>query len=243
MSKAPRSRAGRPPWVDFVAARLTPAIKALVVANATAFSFWVALPGAHPLLEHLALGPRALEQPWQLFTSLFVQNNAIGFLFGMIGLWFVGALVEHAVGTRRFLTLYFSAGIFANLATALVARALSRGELSFGCYLPVLALFVADGRIRGRTQVPILPNLYFQVRHIAMFWVIWAIVACLIDGSLSGLAGVLAATLTGYLLATPGGLREAYDTFRAKRQRQRYKVIDGGLPGRAKGGRSQKYWN
>ena len=229
--------------MDVVVARLTPAIKVLLVANATAFSFWVALPAAHPLLERLALGPRALVQPWQLLTALFIQNNFISFIFGMIGLWFVGALVEHAVGTRRFLTLYFAAGILGNLATALVARALSRDEMSFGCYLPVLALFVADGRIRGRTQVPILPNLYFQVRHIAMFWVAWAIVACLIDGSLSGLAGVLAATLAGYVLASPGGLREAYDSFRARRQRQRYKVLDGGLPGRAKGGRSHKYWN
>jgi hypothetical protein len=38
-------------------------------------------------------------------------------------------------------------------------------------------------------------------------------------------------------------LREAYETFRARRLRQRYKVIDGGVPGRAKGGRSHKYWN
>jgi hypothetical protein len=45
-------------------------------------------------------------------------------------------------------------------------------------------------------------------------------------------------------MGVPGGLRQAYETFRARRLRQRYKVIDGGLPGRAKkGGRSQKYWN
>jgi len=37
--------------------------RSLLVANATAFSFWVALPAAHPLLERLALGPRALVQP------------------------------------------------------------------------------------------------------------------------------------------------------------------------------------
>ena len=51
-------------------------------------------------------------------------------------------------------------------------------------------------------------------------------------------------TLVGYFMAAPGGLREAFDTFAPPCcPRQRYKVIDGGVPSRAKGGRSHKYWN
>jgi hypothetical protein len=75
-----------------------------------------------------------------------------------------------------------------------------------------------------------------------MFWVAFALVASAIDRNVPFIAGIIVATLAGFFLAAPGGLREVYGTFRARRQRQRYKVLDGGMPGRPKA-RPQKYWN
>jgi membrane associated rhomboid family serine protease len=225
-----------------IEARLTPTIKALVITNATLFSFYIFVRAARPLLAHLALGPTVLREPWQLVTSLFVEFQFLPFVFNLIGLWFVGALVERAVGTRRFLALFFTAGVLANVAIAFVGRALGTMDASTGCSLAILALFVAEGRLLGRTLLSITPSLQFQARHVAMFWVVWSVVACLLQGSFAALAGVVVTTATGYFMAGPGGWRELTETFRARRQRRRYKVLDGGVPGRAKG-RSQKYWN
>jgi membrane associated rhomboid family serine protease len=226
-----------------IAARLTPTIKALVVISATLFSFYVFVPASHPLLAHLALGPGVFHgELWQVFTAMFVQFDVLAFVFGLIGLWFVGAYIEHTQGARRFLTLFLSAGILANVAIGLVARLIGAPLVSDGYSLAVLALFVAFGRIQGRTQVLVLPSLGFQARHVAMFWVGWSILACVIGASWAGLAGVLVASAVGYLLAAPGGLRQLYDSFRARRLRQRYRVIDGGAPRRARN-RSQKDWN
>jgi membrane associated rhomboid family serine protease len=231
--------------MDTVASRMTPAIKALVIANAAIYLLYVFVKEARPLmLEHLAVGEHMLREPWQPVTSLFVHLDPLSLLFNIIGLWFVGAFIERTQGTRRFLTLFFGAGILGNVAIGLLAGVLGARSVYAGTSAAVLALFVAFGRIYGRAPTQVLGSLYLKAHHLAMIFVGWALVADLLRRDVPGLAGTVVVTVAGYLIAAPGGLREAYDTFRARRLRQRYKVIDGGIPTRAKSGRSsQKYWN
>src|SRR3954447_15100977 len=121
MPDLPRRRSPqRPSWTAPIAERLTPAIKAMVIADALIFFFYVfakSLQG--PMREHLGLGPGLFRgEVWQPVTALFVHFDPIGFLFNMVGLWFVGAFIEREHGTRRFLALFFASGILANLAIA-----------------------------------------------------------------------------------------------------------------------------
>jgi len=51
---------------------------------------------------------------------------------------------------------------------------------------------------------------------------------------------VLVTSAAGWYLAAPISLRAAYDAFRARRLRQRYRVIDGGQPKRRT---KEKFWN
>jgi membrane associated rhomboid family serine protease len=243
MTDIPRRRAVRPPWVNTVAARLTPAIKALVIANTAIYLLYVFVPEARAaMLEHLAVGETFRHEPWQAITAMFVHFDFLSFALNLVGLWFVGAFIERTQGTRRFLTLFFGAGILANVAIGLIASVFGARGVYAGTSMAVLALFVAFARIYGPAPTQVLGGLSMKAHHLAMLFVGWAIIADLLRRDLASLAGTLVVTAAGYLLASPGGLREAYDTFRARRLRQRYKVLDGGVPSRAKG-RSQKYWN
>jgi membrane associated rhomboid family serine protease len=232
--------------VEAITARLTPTIKAIVVVLCTTFALYVFARQSMGLLMHLALGPRVFHgEPWQLVTGLAVELRPLTFAFNLLGLWFTGAMVERALGTRRFVGLFLAAGVLSNLAVAGVSELLGAWSEPPGCWLAVHALFVAFARIFDRQEVGVAPGLFFRARHIGMFWVGFAVVVTLLDRNFPFLAGVIASTLTGFVLAAPGGLRQAYETFRARRLRQRYKVLDGGAaPTRGgKAGRQQKYWN
>jgi membrane associated rhomboid family serine protease len=244
MSNASRTRGGRPAWVDSVASRMTPAIKALVIANIAIYLLYLFVPSIEKPMERLlTVGPAMLREPWQPVTAMFVHTSLLNIVFGLIGIWFVGEYIERTLGTRRFLALYLGAGILGNVATGLLVPRFGARDVYCGMGPAVLALFVAFGRVYGKNPTRILGNLYLKAHHAAMLFVGWSVVANLLGHDVPGLAATVVVTLVGYLMGAPGGLRQAYETFRARRLRQRYKVIDGGVPGRAKGGRSQKYWN
>jgi membrane associated rhomboid family serine protease len=228
-----------------IAARLTPTIKTIVVILSTMFALYLFVPASHDFLSHLAIGPRFLREPWQVVTGLFVHFSPLQFIFSLIGLWFIGAYLEGTLGRRRFLTLYLGAGILANVAVGTVAWVMNMPAGEIACSLAVLGLFVAFGRLWGNQEVQVLPGLVFKARHVSTFWVLFAVVGALIQGALPYLAGVVVTTAVAYVLASPGSFRQAYDQFRARRLRQRYRVLDGGAPKRGKPRQKNddKYWN
>src|SRR5689334_4567418 len=44
---------------------------------------------------------------WTPLTYTFLNPEPLSLLFGLLGLWFVGASLERMWGTRRFLVFYF----------------------------------------------------------------------------------------------------------------------------------------
>src|SRR4051812_23541132 len=102
--RAPVVRRGTDPsWMRPITERLSPVIKFLVIADALLYAFYIFVEKAQPFFDqHLALTLATLSgEAWQPLTSLFVHVRFITFLFNVIGLWFVGATIEHQVGTRR----------------------------------------------------------------------------------------------------------------------------------------------
>jgi membrane associated rhomboid family serine protease len=239
-----RRRRQRPAWTEPIVQRLTPAIKVLVIADALLFFFYVLAAPAEPLMEtHLGLGPGFFRgELWQPFTALFVHFHFLSFLFNMIGLWFVGAYIERTQGTRRFLMILFGAGVLANLAIAGVSHmsVYRAGYVTDGCSFAVLALFVAFGRLFGRTPAQMLPGLTLQARYISLILVLMSVAVDLARRDWPALAGTATAVVVGYLfVGGAGGLRELLDGIRARRLRRRYRVIEGG-GGRRRG---PKYLN
>lgn len=232
----------RPSWSQPIAERLTPAIKAFVIADAIVYALYVFVAQARPaMMAHLALGPGLFSgEIWQPVTSLFVHFDLLGFVFNIIGLWFVGAFIERTQGTRRLVTLFLTAGVLANLTLAGVThlRPYRAGTVFDGCSFAVLALFVAFGRIYGRAPAQVLGGLSLQARHLALIFVGWGVLASLLRADWAQLAATLVTSVVGYLGAAPGGLSEAWGALKVRRLRRRYRVIDGGAARPSK-----KYWN
>lgn len=56
-------------------------------------------------------------RPWTLVTSIFAHGSPTHLLYNMFALALFGSILESIVGERRWLLLFFSTGIIANIAT------------------------------------------------------------------------------------------------------------------------------
>lgn len=105
-----------------------------------------------PLLEslgHFSTGKAFLEfQVWRFITFQFLHADLTHLLFNMLGLWFVGGLVEDYLGRRRYLAYYLACGLFGAAAYLL---------LNFVGYL--LTTFVSPG-VAGRVPGLLFDDIY-----------------------------------------------------------------------------------
>lgn len=75
---------------------------------------------------------------WRLLTHQFIHGNLLHLLFNMMALWFAGTAVEWAVGTRRFLVIYFLSGVVGGLT-----------QMAFNLQPPYVDLIGASGAVCG----------------------------------------------------------------------------------------------
>src|SRR3970040_2967108 len=102
---------------------MTPAVKALLLANAGMFGLLVGLRLASPdaasfVLLTLGLNPRDVLEGWQWWqpvTYMFLHAGIFHVLFNMLALWMFGVELERLWGTRFFARYYAITGIGAGL--------------------------------------------------------------------------------------------------------------------------------
>jgi membrane associated rhomboid family serine protease len=121
----------RPPSRDFAYAfgpgPLSPAIKALVIANVAIFVVVNVLAPAEiasAVVNVLGLTPSDVAQHawvWQLVTYMFLHGGIAHILFNMLALWMFGTDLERLWGTPAFVRYYFATGIAAAVTTILVS--------------------------------------------------------------------------------------------------------------------------
>jgi membrane associated rhomboid family serine protease len=76
------------------------------------------VPSLAALVNSLVLVPALIPQrPWSLVTYAFLHADTLHLLFNMIGLFFFGPRLESALGSRRFLGLYFTSAVAAAIAS------------------------------------------------------------------------------------------------------------------------------
>ncbi len=96
------------------------------------------------LYQPLAIGKLWL---WQFVTYMFLHSveSPWHIIFNMLVLWMFGSEVERAMGTRKFLTMYFTAGIFAGIFCCLftpenpiigASGAIFAVEIAFAMFFP-----------------------------------------------------------------------------------------------------------
>ena len=143
---------------------VTPAIKAIMIANVAAFLVALIVPAIT-----LAFGLRPADvfgsfHVWQIVTYMFLHGGIFHILFNMLALWMFGTELERVWGTRFFLKFYFITGIGAGCLTVLLSL------FSFG---PLRQLYMSDiigasGAVYG---LLLAYGIYFPKRPIYMYFV------------------------------------------------------------------------
>jgi membrane associated rhomboid family serine protease len=142
----------------------TPVVLGLLIANVAVFAVQaiLALAGAGLWpVRWFGLSPVHLKDLylWQLVTYMFLHSVESPFhiLFNMLFLYWFGRDIEVALGRRRFLAFYLTAGVFAGLLFCAV-------DLALRLQMPVIG---ASGAIMA---VMVLYAVYFPDRTVLAFF-------------------------------------------------------------------------
>jgi membrane associated rhomboid family serine protease len=162
---------------------LTPAVKALVIANVVAFLAAIAVP---EMTLRLGLQPAAVfgGALWQPLTYMFLHGGVSHILFNMLSLWMFGVELERMWGSTFFTRFYFVCGVGAAATTLLLS--LLPGALGESLYLSLTV--GASGAIYGLLMAY---ALYFP--HRIIYYIVFPMpvkVYVLIAGALSFLSAI-----------------------------------------------------
>ncbi len=144
-----------------------PATIVLIGLNVAAYLFEIAgggggfSPGGSVVVDFALYGPSVAEGEWyRLLTSGFLHASLIHIGFNMFLLFFLGRLLEPALGTPRFVALYFAS----LLAGSLGALMLDPNALTLGASGAVFGLAGATFVIaRGRGMDAIAGEIGFLI--------------------------------------------------------------------------------
>lgn len=220
---------------------VTPAIKALIIANVAAFLLALVLPAIT-----LSLGMRPADvvgglRLWQPVTYMFLHGGIFHILFNMLALWMFGVELERMWGSRFFTKFYFVSGVGAAVTTLV----LSFMPVPFADQLYYALTIGASGAVYG---VLLAYAMYFPNRPIYMYfffpipakYFVIIIGAISLLSSMNGPGGGIAHTthlgglLAGYLYLKGGRLhflsevKYRYLKWRINRMRKRFDVYSGG---------------
>ncbi|MBW2998936.1 rhomboid family intramembrane serine protease, partial [Candidatus Woesearchaeota archaeon] len=82
------------------------------------------------------------SEPWRIITSMFMHSTMTlnHLLFNMYALFLFGTLIEQAIGTKRFLRLYFISGIVAGVVFSIFTPGVAVG--ASGAIMGILGITI-----------------------------------------------------------------------------------------------------
>lgn len=95
--------------------RLTPVVKNLLIINILVYILQLILGDVFTAYISLWRYGSDFFKPYQFFTYMFAHGGTFHILFNMLGLVFLGPLLEQFWGSKRFLTFYLVCGVGAGL--------------------------------------------------------------------------------------------------------------------------------
>jgi len=190
--------------------RRVSAVMVLIVINVGVFLYQFLRPDLNERLQDFyALSSAGMEEGrwWQLITHAFLHGNIWHLLFNMAGLWFAGRIVEHVMGTGRFLALYAASAVAGGLAQVLLEGGKS---LLLGASGAVCGVILAFATIFPETQIVMLLFFVIPLRFRAKY-LGWGLMGSSLLFLLVGFepwighAAHLGGCVAGYLLARLNG--------------------------------------
>ena len=129
------------------------AVKWLLIVNAAMFFL-----GMNPaVVDALSLKADCWWQVWRYVTFQFLHAGLLHILFNMIGLYFLGMILEQTWGPKRFLAFYLTCGMFAGLCHVVFMAFVSSSPIAMvirlmgasgGVYAIVLVCAILHPQIR-----------------------------------------------------------------------------------------------
>jgi membrane associated rhomboid family serine protease len=182
-----------------------PATMVLIAINVVVYMITAAqggginLPGGK-LFSDWALQGLAVSDGdwWRLVTAMFLHGSILHLAFNMLALYWLGTIIEQALGTPRFLLVYFVSGLAGSagalwLSSAFAVTVGASGAI-FGLIGALLILeYLATGSLMGQALVLILVNLALT----------FAVPGISIGGHVGGLVGGIIATYALMRYPTP----------------------------------------
>jgi len=188
-------------------------------------------------------------QVWRVVTYQFLHGGFFHLLFNMIGIYFLGNVLESQLGPRRFLAFYLLCGIGGALLITLLVL-LVPDFLGVTAWTPVVG---ASGALYGLVAglMTVMPNVRvrplflpfeFSIKQLGGFFLVLSALALIAGGrNAGGEAAHLGGALIGWLLArSPRSLDWANQGVsvikpkRGGRRRSQFKVVSGGKARAAK---------
>ena len=174
-----------------------PATVALVAVNVLVYLVTVyqgggvARPGGSVFLDGALIGAAiSVDGDWyRLVTAMFLHASLLHLAFNMLALYWLGTVVEQAVGSLRFVLVYFASGLAGSAGALLLTDPFTPTVGASGAIYGIMgALLVleyrATGSFAGQAMGLIVLNLALT----------FAIPNISIGGHLGGLAGGILAT-------------------------------------------------
>jgi len=93
--------------------RISDTVKHLIIINVIMFVGTLSVGGGTLFYDWFAMHfpKNDAFEPWQIITHMFMHGGVTHILFNMFALWMFGSPVEQVLGSKRFLFIYFSAGL------------------------------------------------------------------------------------------------------------------------------------
>jgi membrane associated rhomboid family serine protease len=175
-------------------------VRSLIIANVAVFALQQ-VPGLGNWLElKFSLWPVGSYrfsdvpfpvgfEPWQLVTSAFLHGGVAHIAFNMFGLWSFGRVVEQAIGSVRFTSLYFASVLTSGLLQLLVVSMSSSPipAQTYGASGGVFGVLLAFGMLFPHARVMLI---FPPIPMKAWFMVIAFTVIELVSGVTGTMQGV-----------------------------------------------------
>ena len=212
---------------------MTPAVKALIIANTAVFVFesLLRIAGFNSVDEVLrvlfALQPNLVYGRgylWQLATYLFLHGDLGHILINMFMLWMFGVEMERMWGSRQFLKYYFLTGVGAGIVTCFF----SQQSRTIGASGAIFGIMLAYGMAFPDRQILFWFIFPMKARHFVLLLAaieLWVSSQFVSDGI--GHFAHLGGMLFGYLyLKRAWRLRAWVSELRWRARRRRFRVFE-----------------
>ncbi len=147
-----------------------------------------------------------LARPWTLVSAIFLHGGMVHLLYNMFALALFGMILESVIGRKKFLIVFFSAGILANVGSVFLYNAVLGASGAIFGILGMLAIL----RPRMQVWVSFMP---MPMIFAAAVWAIGDFAGLFFPTGVGNLAHLIG---LGFGLAGGFYFRKEYGEFRTR---------------------------